>query len=181
MRGDVEIASGAFGYGVVVTLLDLLHFEWSFEYEQSSRVSESSTAETFFEACEKLHNMFKRFLSFSSGHDDGTSGVDFDAVEECIRDIFSFQNGKAERSEKWRAAFTSGELGIKPGEEIPRYDPAPWDKQRDHFPRPWTNRRKPLQARCATSTRQPASTGITCSASYCRNTSWLWFKGKRNE
>ena len=51
-----------------------------------------------------------------------------------MRDILSFQNGKAERSEKWRTAFTNGELGIKPGEEIPYYDPEPWDKQRDHFP-----------------------------------------------
>jgi len=78
--------------------------------------------------------MFQRFLSFSSGYDDGTSGVDFSTVEERVRDILSFQNGKAERSEEWRAAFAKGELGIKPGEEIPHYDPELLDKQRDHFP-----------------------------------------------
>jgi len=51
-----------------------------------------------------------------------------------IRDTLAFQSGKAERSEKWRAAFARGQLGIRPGEEIPPYDPRPWDKQRDHFP-----------------------------------------------
>ena len=50
-----------------------------------------------------------------------------------MRNILSFQNGKTERSEEWRTAFTSGQLGIKPGEEMPHYDPEPWDKQRDHF------------------------------------------------
>jgi len=54
-----------------------------------------------------------------------------DAVDA---DILSFQGGKTQRSQKWRTAFTKGELGIKPGEKIPLYDPAPWDKQRNHFP-----------------------------------------------
>lgn len=44
--------------------------------------------------------MFQRFVSLSTGYDDGTSG----------------------------------QLGIQAGEEISHYDPAPWDKQRDHFP-----------------------------------------------
>ncbi len=77
--------------------------------------------------------MFQRFVSLSTGYDDGTSGVDFNTVEECVRDIMSFQNGKAERSEKWRTAFAKGQLGIQAGEEIPHYDPEHWDKQRDHF------------------------------------------------
>jgi len=134
MSNGAEIASGALGHGAVAVLPDLPYLEWSFEYEQSSQVSECNNAEAFLEACEKLYNMFQRFLSFSSGHDDGTSGVDFSTVEERVKDILSFQNGKAERSEKWRTAFVRGQLGIKPGEEIPHYDPEPWDKQRDKFP-----------------------------------------------
>ena len=129
-----EIASGALGHGAVATLPDLPYLEWSFEYEQSAKVSERNNAETYLEACEKLHNMFQRFVSLSTGHDDGTSGIDFNTVEDRIKDILTFQNGKTERSEKWRTAFAKGELGIKPGEEIPLYDPAPWDKQRSHFP-----------------------------------------------
>lgn len=134
MSDGAEIASGALGHGAVATLPDLPYLEWSFEYEQSANVSERNNAETYLEASEKLHNMFQRFLSLSTGHDDGTSGIDFSTVEERVRDILSFQNGKAERSEKWRTVFAKGELGIKPGEEIPLYDPAPWDKQRSHFP-----------------------------------------------
>jgi hypothetical protein len=53
----------------------------------------------------------------------------FALLRLCVR-----QSGKAERSEKWRAAFTSGRLGIKAGEEIPLYDPKSWDRARDHFP-----------------------------------------------
>jgi len=77
--------------------------------------------------------MFQRFLALSNGHDEGTSGVEFSTVEERVSDILSFQNGKVERSEKWRSAFAKGQLGIKPSEEIPHYSPEPWDKQRDHF------------------------------------------------
>lgn len=134
MSDGAEIASGALGHGAVAVLPDLPYLKWSFRYEQSSEVSERNNVETFLEACKKLHNMFQRFLSLGSGHDDGTSGVDFSSVEERIRDILSFQNGKVERSEKWRTAFTRGQLGIKPGEKIPHYDPELWDKQRDHFP-----------------------------------------------
>jgi hypothetical protein len=38
-----------------------------------------------------------------TGHDDGTSGIDFSTVEERIKDILSFRNGKTERSEKYHA------------------------------------------------------------------------------
>jgi len=134
MSDGAEIASGALGHGAVATLPDLPYLQWSFEYEQSSEKSEHNNAEAYLEACEKLHNMFQRFLALSAGHDDGTSGVEFSTVEERVRDILTFQNGKTERSEKWRTAFTSGRLGIQAGEEIPHYDPEPWDKQRDHFP-----------------------------------------------
>lgn len=134
LSDGAEIASGALGHGAVAVLPDLPYLQWSFEYEQPFRVSVRNNAEAYLEACEKLHNMFKRFVSLSSGYDDGTSGVDFGTVEERIRDILIFQNGKAERSEKWRAAFAKGELGIKPGEDIPYYDPESWDKQRKHFP-----------------------------------------------
>ena len=78
--------------------------------------------------------MFQRYVSLSTGNDDGTSGIDFSTKEDRIKDILFFQDGKTQRSEKWRTAFAKGELGIKPGEEIPLYDPAPWDKQRNHFP-----------------------------------------------
>ncbi|MEA2014233.1 MAG: DUF6765 family protein [Thermodesulfobacteriota bacterium] len=134
MSDGAEIASGALGHGAVAVLPDLPYLEWSFEYEQSPQLSERNNAKTFLEACERLHNMFQRFVSLSSGHDDGTSGVEFSTVEEPVRDILSFQNGKTERSEKWRAAFTSGQLGIKAGEDIPYYDSEPWDKQSNHFP-----------------------------------------------
>ncbi|RZB29821.1 MAG: hypothetical protein SRB1_02101 [Desulfobacteraceae bacterium Eth-SRB1] len=129
-----ETASGALGHGAVATLPDLPYLEWSFEYEQSSEISERNNPRAFLEACEKLHKLFQRFASRGTAHDDGTSGVNFGTVEERVKDILSFQNGKTERSEKWRTAFTNGQLGIKPGEEIPPYDHAPWDKQRDHFP-----------------------------------------------
>lgn len=134
MSDGAEIASGALGHGAVAVLPDLPYLEWTFEHEQPFRVSARNNAEAYLEACEKLHNIFKRFALLSSGYDDGTSGVDFSTAEERIRDILLYQNGKAERSEKWRTAFAKGELGIKAGEDIPYYDPVPWDKQRNHFP-----------------------------------------------
>ncbi len=134
MSDGAEIASGALGHGAVATLPDLPYLEWDFVFEQSSAVSRRNNTETYLEACEKLHNMFQTFASVGSGYDDGTSGVDFSTVKERVRDILSFQHGKAKRSEKWRSAFFSGELGIPAGEEIPYYSSAPWDRQRDKFP-----------------------------------------------
>nr|WP_304511876.1 DUF6765 family protein [Desulfobacula sp.] len=120
--------------GAVAVLPDLPYLEWSFRYEHSPEIFKRNNVDTFLEACRKMHAMFQRFVSLSTGHDDGTSGIDFSTKEDRIKDILSFQDGKTQRSEKWRTAFTKGELGIKPGEEIPLYDPALWDKQRNHFP-----------------------------------------------
>jgi hypothetical protein len=134
MSDGAEIASGALGHGAVAVLPDLPYLEWEFEYELSSEVSRRNNTEIYLEACEKLYDMFQRFVSASNDYDDGTSGVDFTTVKERVKDILSFQHGKAERSEQWRSAFSRGELGIPAGEEIPHYDPAPWDKERDKFP-----------------------------------------------
>ena len=109
---------------------------WSFNYEDptlTEGLSVRNNTETFLEAYEKLHTIFKRFASISKGYDDGTSGVDFDIVKEKVVDLLSFQHGKLERSKKWRDTFSKGELGIRAGEEIPYYDPKTWDKQRDNF------------------------------------------------
>jgi len=134
MSDGAEIASGALGHGAVAVLPDLPYLEWEFVYELSSEVSLRNNMEIYLEAWEKLHRMFQTFVSVSSGHDDGTSGVDFSTVKERMKDILMFQHGKRKRSEQWRSAFAGGELGIPAGEEIPYYDPAPWDRQRDRFP-----------------------------------------------
>jgi hypothetical protein len=134
MSDGAEIASGALGHGAVAVLPDLPYLEWEFVYEQSSEVSRRNNTAIYLEGCEKLHNVFQSFVSVSSGYDDGTSGVDFSTVKERVKDILSFQHGKVERSEVWRTAFAKGELELPAGEEIPYYDPASWDKQRDRFP-----------------------------------------------
>jgi hypothetical protein len=133
MSDGAEIASGALGHGAVAVLPDLPYLEWEFEYELSSEVSRRNNTEIYLEACEKLHELFRTFVSVSTGYDDGTSGIDFGTIKERVKDILSFQHGKAKRSEQWRAAFATGELGIPAGEEIPHYDPASWDKQREKF------------------------------------------------
>ena len=66
MSDGAEIALGALGHGAVAVLPDLPYLKWSFEYEQSSETSERDNLESYLEACEKLHNMFQRFLSLST-------------------------------------------------------------------------------------------------------------------
>ncbi|MBU0464095.1 MAG: hypothetical protein KKD21_11200 [Proteobacteria bacterium] len=68
-------------------LPDLPYLEWSFKYEHSPEIVKRNNADTFLEACRKLHTMFQRFVSLSTGHDDGTSGIDFSTVEDRIKDI----------------------------------------------------------------------------------------------
>lgn len=134
ISNGAETASGALGHGAVATLPDLPYLEWRFQYEHSPETIKRSNTDTFLDALEKLHTLFQKFASLSKGHDDGTSGIDFSTVQDRIKEILSFQGGKKQRSQKWRTAFAKGELGIKPGEKIPLYDPLPWDKQRTHFP-----------------------------------------------
>lgn len=136
MSDGAEVISGALGHGAVATLPDLPYLEWNFQYEESTLPSENyerNNIETFLQASEKLHNMFKRFALAKKEHEDGTSKVEFSNVKDKVEELLSLQKGKAERSEAWRESFNKGELGIQAGGEIPYYNPDIWNKQRDNF------------------------------------------------
>ncbi len=135
MSDGAEVLSGALGHGAVATLPDLPYLEWSFDYEfpeLTDGASDRNNTDDFLEGCQKLHQMFQRFLAKNPEQGDG-GGVDFVDVSPKIRELLSFQHGKNERSQNWRRAFFNGELGLPDGEEIPPYDPREWDRKRDHF------------------------------------------------
>ena len=136
MSDGAEIASGALGHGAAAILPDLPYLEWEFSYDESTPTGISSSrnnTKKFLKACEKIHDLFKRFVSVSKGYEDGTGGMAFSGVNNEIKNILSLQEGKSDRSEAWRTAFSQGNLGIPAGEEIPYYAPKIWDKQRDNF------------------------------------------------
>lgn len=136
MSDGAEIASGALGHGAVATFPDIPYLEWEFEYDHPHSFIESqqrNNTNNFLEACEKIYSIFKRFLGANPTYCDNGGDIDFADVKTKINGIISIQKGKTDRSEKWRNAFKSGELGIKQGEHIPVYSEKTWNKQRENF------------------------------------------------
>ena len=138
MSSGAEIVSGALGHGAVTFFPDLPYLEWQYEYEFDPLPdidTRRNNIDYFLQGCEKLHILFRKFLSVSHGFDDGTSGVEFNRVRDRIRDILAFQHGKNERSENWRNKFQTGQLEIQPNEPFPLYEESrkAWDKQRINF------------------------------------------------
>jgi len=136
MSDGAEIASGALGHGAVAILPDLPYLQWEFTYEVSAPpgvLPFRDNTEHFLKACERIHDFFSRFAAVSNDYSDGTGGVNFNDVENEIEGLLSLQKGKSDRCEAWRSAFHRGNLGIPNSEEIPRYDPKIWDKQREDF------------------------------------------------
>lgn len=131
-----EFFSGALGHGAVLTFPDQPYLRWKFEYEvhfddRPDQVSVRSNQESYLEACRRLYDLFSAFGGHRPDYADPTGAVDFARVEQTIKEILAVQDGKRGRSEAWRRAVSSGDLG--PAEQIRPYPGAQWDKERNRF------------------------------------------------
>ncbi|MBW2108793.1 MAG: hypothetical protein JRI36_09025, partial [Deltaproteobacteria bacterium] len=131
-----EFFSGALGHGAVLTLPDQPYLQWKFEYEESfgdrpEQVSVRSNQASYLEACRSLYGLFSAFCERRPDYADPAGPVEFGRVEQTIKAILALEDGKRGRSEAWRRALNSGDLG--PAEQIPPYPGAEWDADRNRF------------------------------------------------
>lgn len=132
-----EIGSGALGHGAVSVYPDQPFLKWSFDYEYpdlvTSKRSVRNNQKTFLEACEKLYNLFTRFLAIHKEYFDINSRVEFLEIKPKLKEILALEIAKHERSKAWTKALKKGELSGKK-EKLPIYDPHKWENERDNFP-----------------------------------------------
>jgi hypothetical protein len=136
-----ELFSGALGHGAVLTYPDQPYLHWQFTYENKgesfpdrpTHEYDRKNQDCFLEACRELHDLFIRFGDLRPDCRDTEGPVVFNGdVENCIREILAFEEGKPKRSQAWNKAVKAGRLYS--GEKIPPYDAKAWDDARDGFP-----------------------------------------------
>lgn len=113
------------GHGGVATYPDRPYLTWNFTYSDGRESGERRNQDTFFEACQRLHDMFTRYAELVPSYTDASARREFSAIGESVATILA-QEGKLEdRSDAWQKAFQSGQLlGQGRSESIPDYAPA---------------------------------------------------------
>lgn len=119
-----ETLSGALGHGAVATYPDRPYLKWSYEteYPEKQKILRDNQ-ETFLLACERVHQMFCRYLP-NSAHADGP-GLAFAGIKEQVQEILKTQADLEGRISAWQKASEDGLFGTK--EPIPDYEP--WHTQ----------------------------------------------------
>lgn len=125
--GVAEEATGALGHGAALKYPDFPYLRWSFSYEHSQHdpgTSERNNAETFLEACEKLHERFRTLENHRDPKTEQDRG--FDDVRGVVIDILEArETDREKRGEIWRSAAEDGRLFTQ-AEEIPLYPGGEW-------------------------------------------------------
>lgn len=137
-----EMLSGALGHGAVLTYPDQPYLHWRFKYENlggeySDRPAneyDRHNLDDYLSACRVLYNMFRDFAGLRSDYCDNSGPIDFSqGLEQDLKEILTLEEGKSGRSSAWCNAMKDNKLYL--GEDIPTYDQAEWDNDRDRFPK----------------------------------------------
>ena len=122
----VANATGALGHGAVMTYPDLPYLEWEFCYEGSDIRQTHNNPETFLEACEQLHGMFRIFASrCHSSYQDPGAFVSFEKMRPTLQSILAVMHGKTMRIQAWKNALEDRSLYGR-SETLPDYNGKNW-------------------------------------------------------
>lgn len=123
-----ELWTGALGHAGGLTYPDLPYLEWELRYEhpeRSPRAEKRNNAETFLEACEKLHALFRDLAKNDQSGKSG-EGREFGDIRSSVKEILeSKEPDKYERGKKWLSEARNGSL-FEVAEEIPPYLGEEW-------------------------------------------------------
>lgn len=124
------------GHAGVATFPDRPYLHWRFTYEDGRDSGERKNAETFMEACEQLHAMFRKFATTSGARFSETSDArDFEDMSLTLTDIISVEGKMEDRIGAWQWAARNGSLYFNPSSEsIPDYDPSSFNDDASSFP-----------------------------------------------
>lgn len=131
-----ETLSGALGHGSACTYPDRPYLTWQFIYEDPERKSEiRDNPATFLAACEKLHQMFKRYADSRTEISNGDF-IEFDEIRDKVEAILRFGSNSGDpvptqkaRSLQWVNAVESGSL-LSRKESFPAYKGIDWLKEK---------------------------------------------------
>ena len=131
-----EVGFGALGHCSTFIYPDQPFLKWSFEYEcpdlVADKLSDRNNQKTFLAACEKLYDLFTKFLATHKEYFDLEARVEFREIKKKIKEILALEAHKTERAEAWATSLRKGEL-IEKKEKIPEYDPHKWEDERNNF------------------------------------------------
>ena len=131
-----ETFSGALGHGAAVTFPDRPFLKWDFEYEETNqRCPLRDNPQTFLEACEALHAMFREVARKRPDFAENDSYKDFQSIKDWVVEILNTQADKKGRIQAWKDAALGGKIFGAGAEKIPIYDEATWHNQRDNLKR----------------------------------------------
>jgi uncharacterized protein DUF6765 len=136
--GLAENLSGALGHAAALTYPDLPYLRWEFEYEHplfGKNEYRRQNNQEFLEGCQAMHSFFQLVAKANPVWADQSCMVEWDdKLDSGISDLLLRQEGTQERAATWQDGFSNGKLhpSVK-GEQIPAYDRAEWEGQRDAF------------------------------------------------
>jgi len=129
-----ETLSGALGHGAAVTFPDRPFLKWNFKYEETKeRCPLRDNPQTFLDACEALHAMFREFARKRPDFAENNSYKEFPSIKDLVVDILNTQADKKGRIQLWKDAALGGELFGTGSEKIPFYNEDTWHNQRDNL------------------------------------------------
>ncbi len=131
-----ETLSGALGHGAAVTFPDRPFLKWKFRYDGADQMCPlRDNIETFLEACEKLHGIFRTVAEKRQDLAEENSSKDFNSIKEIVFDVLRTQADQKGRVQAWKNAALAGDIIGTGSEEIPSYDENTWHNQRDNLKR----------------------------------------------
>lgn len=124
------------GHGAVKSCPDIAPLEWEFEYRRADAIfgtrHRRSNPDTFFEASERLHDMFERFASLHPDKADPAAHHEFGEIAPKVRTILETPGDEQVRSAAWQDLADKGK-GTRLREKIPAYAGQNWNAEWQQF------------------------------------------------
>ncbi len=131
-----ETLSGALGHGAAVTFPDRPFLKWRFQYDGADKMCPlRDNPETFLEACEELHGIFRTVAEKRQDLAEENSFKDFNSIREIVIDVLRTQADQKGRIQAWKDLALAGEIIGTGAEKIPSYNEDTWHNQRDNLKR----------------------------------------------
>jgi len=126
-----EKLSGALGHGAALTYPDRPYLVWSFVYDKSNRRCDTrNNPRTFLEACEALHEFFRKVAEARPEFSEKTF-TKFKQIEKPITQILIRQAKKIGRIHAWKTAIKEEIFSTPYSSRIPTYMGDKWLKEAD--------------------------------------------------
>jgi hypothetical protein len=134
--------TGGLGHAAAATLPDRPFINWELKYQSPDFTVKPpetrSNPDTYLEACEKLHSLFRRFALRRQDLSVEGQYIDFGQMRSGLSKVIRFEGNKEKRIGRWQKLWRDGDFTEQAGgaeNAIPSYVPDDWHLQRESFKR----------------------------------------------